>query len=80
KPMQSDAFKSLWDESSQAAKKALDAGQRIDQRRLYANLKAAWINRNFSWQEGKDGWRLQGRGLTSAALPALSSTTSRKEQ
>jgi hypothetical protein len=80
KPMQSDAFKSLWDESSQAAKQALDAGQRIDQRRLYANLKAAWINRNFSWQEGKDGWRLQGRGLTSAALPALSSTTSRKEQ
>jgi len=80
KRMQSDAFKTLWDESSQAAKQALDAGQRIDQRRLYANLKAAWINRNFTWHECQDGWRLQGRGLTSAPLPALSSTTSRQEQ
>ena len=46
-----------------------DAGKRIDQRRLYRNLKAEWINKNFQWQEGKNGWQFNGYGLKSAALP-----------
>lgn len=69
KAMQTKAFSGIWDESSQAARKALDAGQRIDQRRLYRNLKAEWINRNFQWQEGKSGWQFNGYGLKSATLP-----------
>jgi len=71
KDRQAKAFAGLWEESSQAAKKALDAGQRIDQRRLYNNLKAAWINQHFAWRQGKDGWQFTGLDLTSAPLPAL---------
>lgn len=66
--MQGKAFQPLWDQSSTMAKAALDAGKRIDQRRLYNNLKAEWINRNFRWQEGKDGWLFNGQGLKSAPL------------
>ncbi|WMD22391.1 hypothetical protein RAS12_08435 [Achromobacter seleniivolatilans] len=66
--LQSKAFKAAWDESSAIAKKALDEGKRIDQRRLYDNLKAEWINRNFRWQQSKDGWQLIGQGLLSAPI------------
>lgn len=79
KAMQGKAFGPLWDESAQVARKALDAKQHIDQRRLYDNLKAAWINRNFRWLEDKDGWRFDGQGLKSAPLAALPSTPRRQE-
>lgn len=76
KAMQGKAFKPLWDESYAIARKALEAGKRIDQRRLYGDLKAAWINRNFRWQEGRDGWQFNGQGLKSAPL----ATPASKEQ
>jgi hypothetical protein len=66
--MQGKAFKPLWDESYEIARKALEAGKRIDQRRLYSNMQADWINRNFRWQEGKDGWQFNGQGLKPAPL------------
>lgn len=69
KAMQRDAFKSAWDQSAARARKALDEGEHIDQRRLYDNLKAEWINRNFRWQEGKGGWQFVGQGLQPVALP-----------
>lgn len=75
KALQTKAFSGLWNDSAQAARKALDAGQRIDQRRLYRNLKAEWINRNFQWQESKSGWQFNGYGLRSATLPV---TTTRE--
>lgn len=68
--MQRAAFKSAWDQSSALARAALSEGKRIDQRRLYDNMKAEWINRNFRWQQGKDGWQFIGQGLTPVALPA----------
>ncbi|QVQ29666.1 hypothetical protein HLG70_08460 [Achromobacter deleyi] len=71
--MQGKAFKPLWDESYEVARKALDAGKRIDQRRLYGNMQADWINRNFRWQQGKDGWQFNGQGLNSAPLAAPAS-------
>ncbi|CAB3656802.1 hypothetical protein LMG26690_00346 [Achromobacter animicus] len=76
KAMQRDAFKSAWDQSAARARKALDEGKHIDQRRLYDNLKAEWINRNFRWQEGKGGWQFVGQGLKPAPLPVQP----RKEQ
>jgi len=76
KAMQRDAFKSAWDQSAARARKALDEGKHIDQRRLYDNLKAEWINRNFQWQEGKGGWQFVGQGLKPIALPVQP----RKEQ
>lgn len=66
--MQIKAFKAASDDSSAIAKKALDEGKRIDQRRLYDNLKAEWINRNFQWQQSKDGWQLIGQGLLPAPI------------
>lgn len=72
KAMQSKAFKAAWDQSYVRAKEALDEGKRIDQRRLYANMKAEWINRNFRWQESKDGWQFVGQGLKAVALPVPS--------
>ncbi|MGS1011675.1 hypothetical protein [Achromobacter anxifer] len=68
--MQGKAFKPLWDESYATAGKALDEGKRIDQRRLYDNLKAEWINRNFSWHETRQGWQLRGQGLDSSPVLA----------
>ncbi|NMK45323.1 hypothetical protein HG262_03705 [Achromobacter sp. Bel] len=69
KAMQITAFKPASQGSSELARKALDEGKRIDQRRLYANMKAEWINRNFRWQEGKDGWQFVGQGLKAVPLP-----------
>ncbi|MGE8638003.1 MAG: hypothetical protein ACN6PR_05135 [Achromobacter sp.] len=69
KAMQSAAFKPAWDGSAELARKALDEGKHIDQRRLYANMKAEWINRNFRWQEAKDGWQFVGQGLKAVPLP-----------
>ncbi len=63
KAMQSDAFKSAWDESAARARRALDGGKRIDQRRLYDNMRAEWINRNFRWQKDRDGWQFMGQNL-----------------
>lgn len=68
KAMQRDAFKAAWDESAARARKALNEGQRIDQRRLYANLKAEWINRNFRWQKVGDSWQFIGQKLRPVAL------------
>ncbi|WP_291381615.1 MULTISPECIES: hypothetical protein [Achromobacter] len=76
KAMQRDAFKSAWDQSAARARKALEEGKHIDQRRLYDNLKAEWINRNFRWQEGKGGWQFSGQGLKPVPLPVQP----RKEQ
>ena len=67
--MQGKAFKAAWDQSAELARKALGEGKRIDQRRLYDNMKAEWINRNFRWQEGKDGWQFIGQGVQPVALP-----------
>lgn len=74
--MQREAFKPAWDQSRARARAALDEGKHIDQRRLHDNLKAEWINRNFRWQQGKDGWQFIGQGLKPAALPVQS----KKEQ
>ncbi len=68
KAMQGEAFKAAWDESAARARKALDEGKRIDQRRLYANLKAEWINRNFRWQKLGDSWQFIGQKLKPVAL------------
>lgn len=68
KAMQGEAFKAAWDESAARARKALDEGRRIDQRRLYANLKAEWINRNFRWQKLGDSWQFIGHKLKPVAL------------
>ncbi|MGE8635195.1 MAG: hypothetical protein ACN6P8_16775 [Achromobacter piechaudii] len=70
KAMQGEAFKTLWAESAAQARRALDEGKRIDQRRRYANLKAAWINRNFRWQKNGDGWQFVGQNLKPVALAA----------
>jgi len=74
--MQRDAFKPAWDQSAARARKALDEGKHIDQRRLYDNMRAEWINRNFRWLEGKGGWQFVGQGLKPIALPVQP----RKEQ
>ncbi len=68
KAMQREAFNAAWDESAARARKALDEGKRIDQRRLYANLKAEWINRNFRWQKVGDSWQFIGQKLRPVAL------------
>ncbi|HEY9275317.1 hypothetical protein [Achromobacter sp.] len=68
--MQGKAFKPLWDESYATARKTHDEGRRIDQRRLYDNLKAEWINRNFRWHQTAQGWQLRGQGLDSSPVPA----------
>ncbi|WP_233214015.1 hypothetical protein [Achromobacter sp. MYb9] len=68
KAMQQNAFKAAWDQSYAQAKQALHEGKRIDQRRLYANLKAEWVNRNFRWQQTQDGWQFIGQGLKPVAL------------
>lgn len=70
KAMQGEAFKALWAESAARARRALDEGKRIDQRRLYANLKAEWINRNFRWQKNGNGWQFIGQNLKPATLAA----------
>lgn len=72
KAMQLNAFRAAWEQSAELARKALTEGKRIDQRRLYDNMKAEWINRNFRWQEGKDGWQFIGQGVKPVALPAQS--------
>ncbi|ADP16340.1 hypothetical protein AXYL_03020 [Achromobacter xylosoxidans A8] len=70
KAMQGKAFKPLWDESYAAARKTHGEGRRIDQRRLYDNLKAEWINRNFRWHKTAQGWQLRGQGLDSSPVLA----------
>lgn len=67
KAMQSKAFRPIWDETHLIARQQREAGRRIDQRRLYDNMKAEWLNRNFRWQESKDGWQFRGQGL--AVIP-----------
>lgn len=67
KAMQKKAFQPIWDETYAIARQQREAGKRIDQRRLYDNMKAEWLNRNFRWQESKDGWQFRGQGLT--AIP-----------
>lgn len=67
KAMQNKAFQPIWDETYAIARQQREAGKRIDQRRLYDNMKAEWLNRNFRWQESKDGWQFRGQGLT--AIP-----------
>ncbi len=64
KAMQSKAFGPIWDETYVIARQQREAGRRIDQRRLYDNMKAEWLNRNFRWQESKNGWQFRGQGLT----------------
>ena len=66
--MQREAFKPAWDESAARARKALDEGRRIDQRRLYDNMKAEWINRNFRWHKTRDGWQFVGLNVKPATL------------
>ncbi len=65
--MQSKAFRPIWDETYAIARRQREAGKPIDQRRLYDNMRAEWINRNFRWQPSKDGWQFRGQGLT--AIP-----------
>lgn len=70
KAMQLKAFEQASKESSALARKGLAEGKRIDQRRLYDNMKAEWMNRNFRWQEGRDGWQFVGLGLKPVPLLA----------
>lgn len=67
KALQNKAFQPIWDETYVIARQQREAGKPIDQRRLYENMKAEWINRNFRWQETKDGWQFRGQGLS--AIP-----------
>ncbi|WP_454673942.1 hypothetical protein [Achromobacter pestifer] len=66
--MQIKAFAQASQESSALARKGLDEGKRLDQRRLYDNMKVEWVNRNFRWQEGRDGWEFIGLGLKPVPL------------
>lgn len=70
KAMQLNAFRAAGNQSAELARQVLGEGKRIDQRRLYDNMKAEWINRHFQWQAGKDGWQFVGQGLKPVVLAA----------
>lgn len=61
--MQNKVFQPIWNETYAIARQQREAGKVIDQRRLYENMKAEWINRNFRWQKSKDGWQFHGQDL-----------------
>jgi len=58
----------LYKEASARARKALDEGRRIDQRRLQRALEVEWVGQTFSWQQVQGTWQLKGLGLTSSPL------------
>ena len=58
----------LYEEASAQARKALDEGRRIDQRRLQHALEVQWVGQKFSWQQVQGTWQLKGLGLTSSPL------------
>lgn len=58
----------LYEEARAGARKALDEGRRIDQRRLQRALEVEWVGRQFSWQQVQGTWQLKGLGLTSSPL------------
>lgn len=58
----------LYEEARARARKALDEGRRIDQRRLQRALEVEWVGRQFSWQQVQGTWQLKGLGLTSSPL------------